>query len=428
MEKTWSVYILRCGDGTLYTGITDDVQARFQAHSSGKGAKYTRGRGPLELVYQQKCENHSTAAKREWQIKQLTRKEKLELCDQYRINGGNMMTFDEVRKAAQGRMGACRACPVCNGLACGSTIPGPGSKGSGTVFHRNYQAWQDVLLNLDTIAENVTPDTRFDLFGKEFDLPVFAAPIGGMQKQYGDALTEYEYVLPLVKGCLDSGIAAFTGDGVPEFEMGAACQAMETYGFAVPTIKPWNKEVVFQKIDQAKAAGAKVLCMDIDASGLPFLKNTVPPSGTKTVAELKEFIDYAGIPFILKGIMTVRGAEKAIEAGAAGIVVSNHGGRVLDSAPATAWVLPEIAKEVNGRMKIFVDGGIRTGMDVFKALALGADAVLIGRPFVTAVYGAGAEGVQAYVNKLKDELQETMRMCGSATLADIGQDNLWGMG
>ncbi len=420
--------MLRCGDSSLYTGITDDVQARFRAHASGKGAKYTRGRGPLELVFQQKCESHSAAAKREWQIKQLSRKEKLEICEQYRIRGGSNMTFEEVRLAAKGKMGVCKACPVCNGLACGNTIPGPGSKGSGTVFSRNYNAWQEVLLNMDTIAENTVPDTRMDLFGRGFALPVFAAPIGGMQKQYGDALTEEEYVLPLVQGCLDSGIAAFTGDGVPEFEMGAACLAMEKYGFAVPTIKPWNKEAVFRKIDQAKAAGAQVLCMDIDASGLPFLKNTVPPSGSKTVSELKELIDYAAVPFILKGIMTVRGAEKAIEAGASGIVVSNHGGRVLDSTPATAWVLPEIAKAVDGRMKIFVDGGIRTGMDVFKALALGADAVLIGRPFVTAVYGAGADGVRAYVDKIKDELQETMRMCGTGTLSDIEPDNLWGMG
>lgn len=122
------------------------------------------------------------------------------------------------------------------------------------------------------------------------------------------------------------------------------------------------------------------MCMDIDASGLPFLKNMTPPSGTKSVAELKEIMDYAGIPFLLKGIMTVRGAEKAREAGAAGIIVSNHGGRVLDQVPATAKVLPAIAKAVGDSMTILVDGGIRTGLDVFKALALGADAVLIGPP------------------------------------------------
>ena len=87
MEKYWYVYILKCGDGTLYTGITDDVSARLQAHREGKGAKYTRGRGSLELVYQEESENHSAAAKREWQIKQLKKQEKLLLCQQWTQGG-----------------------------------------------------------------------------------------------------------------------------------------------------------------------------------------------------------------------------------------------------------------------------------------------------------------------------------------------------
>ena len=114
-----------------------------------------------------------------------------------------------------------------------------------------------------------------------------------------------------------------------------------------------------------------------------------------------------------------------MEAGAAGIVVSNHGGRVLDQCPATAEVLPDIADAVGGRMKIFVDGGIRTGLDVFKALALGADGVLIGRPFVTMVYGGGAEGVQVYVNKLQSELKDAMQMCGVHSLDEIGRDQIF---
>ena len=89
MERNWYVYILRCGDGTLYTGITDDVSARLEAHRSGKGAKYTRGRGPLELVFREKAESHSDAAKREWQIKQLTRAQKLALCKNWKHNLGD---------------------------------------------------------------------------------------------------------------------------------------------------------------------------------------------------------------------------------------------------------------------------------------------------------------------------------------------------
>ena len=150
--------------------------------------------------------------------------------------------------------------------------------------------------------------------------------------------------------------------------------------------------------------------MDIDAAGLLLLKNLNPPAA-KRWRSCAHYCD-AKVPFIIKGVMTARGAQKAVEAGASAIVISNHGGRVLDQVPATAEVLPEIAEAVNGRCKILVDGGIRTGVDVFKALALGADAVLIARPFVNAIYGAGAEGVQVYVDKLAGELADTMSMCG----------------
>ena len=114
--------------------------------------------------------------------------------------------------------------------------------------------------------------------------------------------------------------------------------------------------------------------------------------------------------------------ELAKEAGAAAIVVSNHGGRVLDSCLATAEVLEEIVAEVNGSMKVLVDGGIRCGNDVFKALALGADGVLICRPFVTAVYGGGEEGVKLYIEKIGTELKDTMAMCGATNLGEITKD------
>ena len=166
------------------------------------------------------------------------------------------------------------------------------------------------------------------------------------------------------------------------------------------------------------------MAMDIDAAGLPFLKNLTPPAGSKSVEELAQIIKAAGIPFIVKGVMTVKGALKAVEAGAQAIIVSNHGGRVLDQCPSTAEVLPEIAEAVKGKVKIFVDGGIRTGTDIFKALAMGADGVLIARPFVTAVYGGGEEGVKVYIQKLAAELEDTMRMTGAMTLNDITSDKI----
>ena len=158
---------------------------------------------------------------------------------------------------------------------------------------------------------------------------------------------------------------------------------------------------------------------------IPFLKNLNPPAGSKTVEQLGEIVNAAGIPFIVKGIMTVSGAKKAFDAGASAIVVSNHGGRVLDQTPATAEVLERIVEWNQGRMKIFVDGGIRQGTDIFKALAMGADAVLIARPFVQVVYGGAEEGVKLYIEKLAAELSDTMAMCGAASIKDINRSMLY---
>ncbi len=331
------------------------------------------------------------------------------------------MTYQEVLESAKGQMGPfCKACPVCNGLACKASMPGPGAKGLATGFIRNYQKWQEVCVNMDTICENKPVDTKTELFGNTYRYPFFASPVGAMNLHYGDKYNDMQYNDILVRECEKAGIAAFTGDGANQQVFVDACAAIKNaHGKGVPTVKPWDKKTVLEKIDLAKDAGAKFIAMDIDAAGLPFLKNLTPPAGSKTVSELKEIIDYAGLPFIIKGIMTVKGAQKALEAGASGIVVSNHGGRVLDQCPSTCEVLEEIVQAVNGKMTVFVDGGVRTGMDVFKALALGADAVLIGRPFVNAIYGSATEGVAAYIEKIAAELTDTMSMCGVHSIAEI---------
>ena len=338
------------------------------------------------------------------------------------------MTYQEVLANARTCMGPyCKSCPTCNGLACKNQVPGPGAKGIGTGFIRNYQKWQELCVNMDTICENKPVDTSFELFGQKVDIPVFAAPVGAMTLHYGDKYNDLQYNDILVSACAEAGIAAFTGDGTNPAVMEAAAEALKKAGgCGVPTIKPWNMETIQEKLALVKAADPFAIAMDIDAAGLPFLKNLTPPAGSKTVDELKQVVELAEKPFILKGIMTVSGAKKALEAGAKAIVVSNHGGRVLDQCPATAEVLPAIADAVGGRMTILVDGGIRTGMDVFKALALGADAVLIARPFVNMVYGGGAEGVKVYVEKLKAELADTMAMCGAHSLSDINRSMIYG--
>ena len=337
------------------------------------------------------------------------------------------MTYDEVLKSARGNMGPyCKVCPVCNGAACKNQMPGPGAKGVGDNAVRNYQKWQEIRVNMDTIHENKSIDTSVELFGRTFKYPFFAGPVGAMTLHYGEKYDDLAYNNLLVDACAKGGIAAFTGDGTNAKVMEGATAAIKAAGgFGIPTVKPWNLETIREKMELVKASGSFAVAMDIDGAGLPFLKNLTPPAGSKTEDELREVAEMAGVPFIIKGIMTRRGALKAKDAGAAAIVVSNHGGRVLDQCPATAEVLEDIVEAVGGRMKILVDGGLRSGVDVFKALAMGADGVLLGRPFVTAVYGGAAEGVQCYIDKIGGELEDTMRMCGAASISDISRDMIF---
>lgn len=340
------------------------------------------------------------------------------------------MNYTEVLEAARTCSGPyCKACPVCNGKACRNQMPGPGAKGMGDCAIRNFEKWQEIRVNMDTLSENRPVDTGIELFGKKFRYPIFAGPVGAVKLHYGDKYSDVEYNDILVPACRDAGIAAFTGDGTDPHVMEAATAAIgKNDGFGIPTVKPWNQETVEEKLALIRESGAFAVAMDIDAAGLPFLKNLDPPAGRKSVAELKEIIDgftKNGIPFIVKGVMTVNGARKAVKAGASGIVVSNHGGRVQDQCPATTEVLPEIVKAVRAeapQLKILVDGGIRSGVDVFKALALGADAVIIARPYVTAVYGGASEGVKLLTEKLGAELADTMSMCGASSLSEITED------
>ncbi|WP_133015359.1 alpha-hydroxy-acid oxidizing protein [Clostridium cuniculi] len=334
------------------------------------------------------------------------------------------MSYNKVLENARNCIGDyCKACTECNGRVCRNTMPGPGAKGIGDTAIRNYDKWKEIRINMDTLTESKPIDMSIDLFGKKFKYPFFAGPVGAVNLHYGDKYNDVSYNNILVSACANYGILAFTGDGINPEVMKSATTSIKTVGgLGIPTIKPWNLDTIKEKMQLVKDSGAIAVAMDIDAAGLPFLKNMNPPAGAKSVEELKEIIKLSNLPFIVKGIMTVKGALKAKEAGADAIVVSNHGGRVLDQCPATAEVLADIVDAVGDSMKIFVDGGIRSGVDIFKALALGADGVLICRTFVTALYGGEAEGIKTYIDKLASELEDTMSMCGAYSLNDISRD------
>ncbi|MDU4859607.1 MAG: alpha-hydroxy-acid oxidizing protein [Terrisporobacter othiniensis] len=327
---------------------------------------------------------------------------------------------DMLKEARENLNGSCRVCKVCNGVVCAGEVPGMGGKDSGSAFVENFKSLQDVKINMRVIHNVSNPDTSVELFGKKMKAPIFAAPITGTTLNMGGKISEKEYITPVVEGCIESGIFPMVGDtAVDSFLMDNLDVLKENNGQGIVFIKPWENHDIIKKIKLAEEAGAFAVGVDVDACGLVTLSmhgKTVVP---KDVEALKELKAATKLPFIVKGIMTVEDAMLAVEAGVDAIVVSNHGGRVLDCTPGAADVLPAIAQAVDGKLTVLVDGGVRSGVDVVKLIGLGADGVLIGRPFVTASFGGGREGVEMYVKKIVGEFEATMRLTGCQTVGDI---------
>ncbi|MCC8027177.1 MAG: alpha-hydroxy-acid oxidizing protein [Clostridium sp.] len=369
------------------------------------------------------------------------------------------MMYPEIRKEwericdeARPHVGPrCKACRECDSVRpkCGFVSSDRGRSGI-----RNYEKLQQIKLACDTIYEGGNGDeidTSYDFFGYKMRAPIFNAPIAwvgnvlpnthfkkpGVENVDGKAIDsdDYAYNKALVDGCADVGSIAWVADSkhhplVHFYEDGLQA-VKERGGLGIPTIKSWDDDKLTTKIKQAEAAGAVAIAVDIDCVGLGYMSingkyDTLPGlTNPKSAKQLKEIFSVTNKPYIIKGIMTPQGAVKACEAGASAIVVSNHAGNNLDQSLATIEVLADIRRAVGSRMKVFVDGGFRHGEDVFKAIALGADGVLIGRPVMIAAEGGEAYGVSVYLQKITWELQNAMRMTGCLTLKDITADKVY---
>ena len=334
------------------------------------------------------------------------------------------MDYDQLLVEARKHIGPnCKACPVCNGLACGNTMPGPGSKAPGNGAHDNWKAWQQIKLSMDCIAPAGAVDTSFELFGRELTLPLLTGPIGSIKWQYNPESDVRDYNRDVAAAAVKLGIAGTFGDGLTlDIFTDSLRHSAEFGGSSMPILNPYSDEEIKEKIALANEAGVFALGLVIDSAGLPHLRQKGISAGCKTLEQLRDLRKCSKLPFVIKGVMSAKTALKAVEAGADAIIVSNHGGRVLPFSPATAEVLPEIAEAVKGRTKIIVDGGIRSGYDIFKALALGADAAMICRPILVSWYGAGQQGIEMYVNRLRAELDDAMYMCSARKLSDINRD------
>ncbi len=195
----------------------------------------------------------------------------------------------------------------------------------------------------------------------------------------------------------------------------------EAGGWGVQIFKPREQTVLLRLIQEAQAAGAIAVGVDLDGAGSVAMALKGQPVFRKSVSELKELVQSTSLPFILKGITSEEDATAALETGCKVVAVSNHGGRTLDCQLGIADVLPRLVPILKGKVVITADGGIRTGFDALKMLALGADFVMLGREFIRAAIGAGAEGVAAEAKFLSQDLKKAMIMTGCNSLFDIDE-------
>lgn len=327
----------------------------------------------------------------------------------------------DIRTAARERLkGWCRVCPVCDGRVCAGEVPGMGGAGTGEAFKENVRALNAVKLNLRTLHKATAPDCGITLFGKAIAMPVMGAPMAGGAFNLGGAMAEDELAEALHQGCADAGTFCWSGDGANPalYETGLA--AMKQFGNSgIPTFKPQGKDKILERIRKAEDAGACAVAIDIDTAGFINMALQGAPVGPTDPADVAAITAATRLPVILKGVMTPDEAVLAASLGVAGIVVSNHGGRVLESCPGTATVLPAVAEAVKGGIAVLVDGGVRSGADVLKCLALGADAVLVGRPLIQAAAGGGAQGVAKALEGFKNGLLSAMLLTGTAKASAV---------
>ncbi len=336
------------------------------------------------------------------------------------------MNIKEMEKTARENLkGYCRVCPECDGYACQGEVPGMGGVGTASAFKANVADLKNVKLKLRTIHDVKDPDMGFDFFGETLDFPIITAPVTGSVYNMGGALSEREYIQSAVQGSIEAGTIAMAGDSADLTMYQDGLWALENAdGKGCCIIKPRSNREILRNLKEAEKAGAKAVGVDIDGAGLITMSLKGQPVGPKTKEELKQLITSTKLPFILKGVMTPDEAELAVEVGAKVIVVSNHGGRVLDHAESSMKVLPEISKRVKGKIMVLADGGVRSGVDAFKMIALGADAVLVGRPVVIGAFGAFSHGVRMVLDEMKNQLYQSMILTGSADLKGIDEEKI----
>ena len=269
--------------------------------------------------------------------------------------------------------------------------------------------------------DSVIPSTKLELYGETFDTPVMMAALSHLNNVHEHGMVE------MAKGAYAANSVNWAGMGDEAELEGIVATGART----IKIIKPYaDNEYILHRIEHAERCGVMAVGMDVDHS---FTSNGQYDNiygmqmASKTLEEIREFVKATNLPFIIKGVLSEQDAYKCLEAGVQGIVVSHHHG-IMNYAVPPLMILPKIAKVIDHRIPIFVDCGVISGMDVFKALALGATAVSAGRVILEPLKINGAKGVKNQIEKMTEELAGTMARTCSSDIRHIDSSVIWHKG
>ena len=307
----------------------------------------------------------------------------------------------------------------------------------------NRESYDRIRLRPRVLRDVTSIDMRVSLFGRELPFPILLAPTAYHRTIHAEG----ELATARGAGAAKATWVVSSSTTTLIEDIAAAATAPLWFQLYLQRDRGLTQDLV-QRVEQA---GCQALCLTVDQPVLGARNRQtrarfqLPPGVMAPyrmdIGQGKDVLDprrvvvtwkdvewlrsITRVPLLLKGILSADDAEQALGVGAQGVIVSNHGARILDTAPATIDALPEVADRIRGRAPVLVDGGVRRGTDVLKAIALGAAAVLIGRPYCYGLAVGGADGVQRVVEILRTELEMAMMLTGRPSLRDIDRSVLW---
>jgi 4-hydroxymandelate oxidase len=319
-----------------------------------------------------------------------------------------------------GEFSVCDGSPgrTCQGQKFGAPI-GFGGAGQGTTFHANCTALQRYRLKVRLVKEHKEPDTSTTIWGVKIRAPVMGASMAGVKNSMNGVIPEEDFYRGLVEGARSFGTIGLVGNTAEVADDLGVRVVEASGGQGIPVFKPQPQPRLLRLFQIAEKANVLAIGVDLDGAGSVTWSRKGKLVERKTEGQFRELVDSTSKPVFFKGVMCLDDAASVVDSGASAIYVSNHGGRVLDAGQGVAEVLPEIALQFGGKTTIMADGCVRTGYDVLKVLALGADLALIGRPLARMSLAGGAEAVRLYYEYVLGDLRMAMIMTGCDSVKEI---------